>query len=93
MKPLNKHERDRKFYGTLESRQLNIAKDKLHHRTSSDSQWGSAKIIFTEIGANGLATLSGSGCGIVGREVASDTRHPWFKLGHWQILFTTSFTY
>ena len=30
-----------------------------------------------------------SGCGSVGRRVYSDTRGPWFELGHWRILFRT----
>ena len=32
---------------------------------------------------------SGSGCGAVGRAVASDTRDQQFESGHRQILFTT----
>ena len=34
--------------------------------------------------ANHLAIRRGSGCGSVGRAVASDTRGPWFESSHWQ---------
>ena len=32
-------------------------------------------------------TSTGSGCGSLGRVVASDTRDMWFESSHWQILF------
>ena len=31
----------------------------------------------------------GSGCGLVGRAVASNTRDPWFKSSNWQFLLST----
>ena len=31
---------------------------------------------------------NGSGCGSVGRAVASDTRDPWFEFGH-RLIFLT----
>ena len=31
-----------------------------------------------------LSSMLGSGCGTVGRVVASDTRDPWFESQHWQ---------
>ena len=33
-----------------------------------------------------LATALGSGCGSVGRAVASNTRGPWFESSHWKNL-------
>ena len=42
--------------------------------------------------ANHLAIRRGSGCGSVGRAVASDTRGPWFESSHWQYLYWTLFT-
>ena len=31
----------------------------------------------------------GSGCGLVGRAVASNTRDPWFKSSNWQFVLST----
>ena len=35
----------------------------------------------------------GSGCGTIGRAVASNIRDPWFKPSHWQILYTFNYRY
>ena len=36
-----------------------------------------------------LSNIQGSGCGSVGRVIASDPRGPWFKSSHWQKLYWT----
>ena len=45
--------------------------------------------LFIKIGHPKLQTR-GSGCGAVGKVIASDTRDLRFKLSHQQILFTSS---
>ena len=43
---------------------------------------------YYENGKIKLSKLLGSGCGLLGRAVASNTRDQWFKCNNQQILFT-----
>ena len=60
----------------LKMRDLNRAKD-----------WSSAQERREEAKTIIKNTFIGSGCGSVGRLVASDSRVPWFESSHWQKLY------